>query len=64
MEKTGKTISKVYRYRFLGYALQGIDAYYLILNDEVDLKHAMNQYTKWLDVQFDRDTDAKFAGSG
>jgi len=43
-------VSKVFRDKLLGHALQGMDAHYMAL-DEDDLRRAMDQYTVWLDGQ-------------
>ena len=43
-------LSKEVRDTFLGHSLQGMDVYYIKLDDK-HLKEAMNKYTSWLDAQ-------------
>jgi hypothetical protein len=45
-------IDKAHRDMILGHSLQGMDAYYLVA-DENALKRAMGKYTDWLDRQIE-----------
>lgn len=43
-------IEKTYRDSMFGHFLTGMDAYYIVITDEL-LTGAMDQYTKWMDGQ-------------
>lgn len=43
-------VADIYRNALLGHAMEGMDKYYVVVNDD-DLKQAMGVYTEWLDVE-------------
>ncbi len=45
-------VNKVHRDLIMGHSLQGMDAHYLVANEE-SLKGAMDLYTEWLDREMD-----------
>jgi len=46
-------VKKEYRDVILGHSAEGMDQYYLRIK-EIDLKKAMEDYTKWLDAELDK----------
>jgi len=47
-------IDKVYRDTILGHSLHGMDAHYVVPNDET-LTEAMSKYTSWLDREIKKE---------
>jgi hypothetical protein len=43
-------VNRVHRDLILGHSLQGMDAHYLVPNED-DLQREMDLYTRWLDEQ-------------